>query len=161
MRIFRDSVTPSAIPLGGIQGVMGYANGHFRWTDQETRRFTAAGLQVVHIDVNGAAPGLAAIVDVERFDVSPAQAPDWIRERNAFRGDAAVYCGLDNCPALFAATSQVFGHYWLIVADWDNSPEAPAIRLPANVKLLGKQYKNTPDYDETAIYADNWHRRPS
>jgi hypothetical protein len=47
-RTFRDSVTPSAIPLHGLAGVIGYANGAFKWTARDEARFTKAGLQVAH-----------------------------------------------------------------------------------------------------------------
>jgi hypothetical protein len=161
MRIFRDSVTPSAIPLGGISGVMGYANGLFRWTGEQAERFTAAGLQVAHIDVNGSAPGLAAILDVETGDAGPAQAPDWIRKRNAFRGDATIYCNLSTLPAVLAATSRVTSSWWLWLAHFTGHPHIPHVNVPPNVRIMGCQFASFENYDESCIVADNWHRRAS
>ena len=160
MRIFRDSVNAPAIPLDGCQGVLLYANGRFAATAADTERFTTAGIQVAHIDVNGTAWELAAVLDVEAGDAGPAQAPGWIRNRNSFRSDAAVYCGLDNCPALFAATARLSGSYYVLIADWTGQAHIPAITLPANVKLLGCQYASFENYDESCITADGWHPAP-
>ena len=161
MRIFRDSTSPASIPMPGADGVFGYANGRYAWTQADARRFTTAGLQVAHIDVNGTAWEEAAILDVERGDATPAQAPDWIRSRNAFRGDAVVYCALDSLPALFAACSRLTEPWRLWVADWTGVQRMPAITgCPANVRLLGTQYRSTPGYDESLIIDDAWHRAP-
>jgi hypothetical protein len=158
MRTFRDSVNPDAIPLDGISGAIGYANGRFRWTAAETERFTAAGLQTAMVDVDGTAFELASILDVERGDAGPAQAPDWIRKRNAFRGDATVYCDLSTLPAVLAATSRVTGSWWLWLAHYTGHPHIPEVSLPAGVKIMGCQYLSTENYDESCITADGWHR---
>jgi hypothetical protein len=157
-RIFRDSVTPSAIPLEGISGVLGYANGRYRWMPRDIGRFIQAGLQRAMIDVSGTVWQAAAILDVERYDATPETARTWIPQRNTFRGDATVYCGKDSCEALFAATSHLPGPYWLIVADWTGKPHIPVLTLPPNVRLAGCQYLNTAEYDESVITDDRWHR---
>lgn len=155
-RLFRDSVNPDEIPLDGIDGVFLYANGKFVATSAEAERFTKAGLAVARIDVNGEAPHLASVLDVETGDATPARAASWIGERNAFRNDAAVYCELNSLPDLFAATSHA-GRYRLIVASWDSSTDQPRLDLPKNVTLLGKQFISTAQYDESVIYDDSWH----
>jgi len=159
VRTFRDSVSPGAIPLAGIQGVIGYANGRFAWTAAETARFAAKGLQTAMVDVNGSAPESACILDVERGDATPAQAPGWIRERNAFRGDATVYCDLSTLPAVLAATARVSGSWWLWLAHYTGHPHIPAVSLPANVRVMGCQYASFQAYDESCIVAGDWHRR--
>ena len=159
MRIFRDSVNPSAIPLGGINGVIGYANGRFRWSAEETHRFAAAGLQTAMVDVDGTAWAAACILDVERGDAGPAQAPGWIRNRNAFRGDATIYCDLSTLPAVLAATSRLSESWWLWIAHYTGHPHIPHMTLPANVKVMGCQYASFEAYDESCIVADAWHRR--
>lgn len=159
IRIFRDSITPAEIPLGGLDGVFLYANGRYAATNAQAERFTAAGIQVAHIDVTGTDWEQAAVLDVEQFDATPAMAPGWIRQRNAFRGDAVIYCDLNSCADLFAATSQLAEDYWLWVADWTGVPHLPAMTVPGNVKLLGVQYKSTETYDESAITAAEWHPR--
>lgn len=160
MRTARDSVNPGLIPLHGLDIAIGYCNGAFRWTSAETARFTAAGLQIAHVDVNGTAPDLAAIVDVETGDLGPAQAPDWLRRRNAFRpGDACAYCDLSTLPGLLAATSRITFTWWLWLAHFTGKPHIPAVSLPHNVRIMGCQYLNTETYDESLIVADDWHRR--
>jgi hypothetical protein len=157
MRIFRDSVTPGAIPLDGIDGVFGYCNGRFRWADTDYERFTRAGKQTARIDVNGTAWEAAAIVDCEQGDIGPAQAPDWIRKRHAFRQDAVVYCDRSTLPGLLAATSRITEPWRLWLADWTGHPHIPVLSLPHNVKLLGIQFVSHPDYDESVIIDDTWH----
>lgn len=160
MRIFRDSVTPSAIPLHGLDGAIGYANGRFVWDASDDARFRRAGLQVAHVDVNGTAPHLAAIVDCETGDVGPAQVPGWLRERNAFRpGDACTYCNLETLPAVLAATSRITFEWWLWLAHFTGKPHIPHVSLPPNVKIMGCQFLSTETYDESCIVADDWHRR--
>lgn len=163
MRIFRDSVTPAAIPLDGIQGVIGYANGRFRWHPADETRFRHAGLQVAHVDIDGTAWEAAAILDVERGDAGPAQAPDWIRKRNGFRGDATIYCNLSTLPDVLAATSRithpVTGSWWLWIAHFTGHPHIPPMDLPPGVRVMGCQYLNTENYDESVVVGDAWHRR--
>lgn len=155
LRIFRDSVTPQLIPLDGTDGVLAYANGHYTWPQSQITRFAQAGKQIARIDVIGNAPRQASILDVERFDATPQTARTWVPERNAFRGDAVIYCSRANLDELFAALAGE--SYWLLVADWTGAPHELGMPLPPGVKMLGTQYANTPAYDVSAIYADGWH----
>lgn len=154
-RIFRDSVNPQLIPLAGTDGVLPYVNGDYAWTDLQIGRFVEARKQVVRIDVNGTAPRKASILDVERYDATPAMAKKWVPQRNAFRLDATLYCGLANLDELFATVTDPF---WLIVADWDNNPAQLNIPLPAHVHMAGKQFSSiTNQFDVTSVTADGWH----
>jgi hypothetical protein len=158
-RTARDSVSPGAIPLDGTDMVFGYAPpSDFAWSAADFARFGKAGKQVARIDDVGTAWQAASILDVERGAATPAMAPDWIRARHSFRGDPVVYCDEANLPAVLGATSLVTCTWWLWIALWDGSPDMPALSLPSNVRLLGKQYLNTPGYDQSAIVADDWHR---
>lgn len=155
LRTFRDSVSPQLIPLEGTNGVLVYVNGAFASPASQVQRFAVAGKQIARIDVIGNEPTKASILDVERFDATPGMARSWIPQRNAFRGDAVIYCGRSNLDELFAAVTGE--SYWLLVADWTGVPHQVKMPLPAGVKYLGTQYANTAAYDVSAIYADEWH----
>lgn len=159
LRIFRDSVIPARIPLAGTNGVMPYANGDFAWSASEEERFTAVGIQLAHIDVNGTAWRKAKILDVERYDATVDQAPDWIEQRDRFRGDATIYIGKSKLDSLFAACMGC--SYWIIVADWTGSPHEISAPWPDGVKFAGTQFSTLPgQFDVTAIYANDWQRIP-
>lgn len=158
MRIFRDSVTPSAIPLDSTAGVLAYANGAFKWSAGEISRFTDAGRVVARIDVNGDVPHEASILDVEKFDATPQIARDWIRARNNFRpGTATIYTSRAALSELFDATEGL--RYWLLIADWTGKPHQVKMPLPPGVKIAGVQFANLAQWDVSAIYADSWHRQ--
>ena len=157
MRIFRDSVIASSIPMEGLDGALGYVNGKYRWTAADFDRFTKAGKQVARIDVTGGYWHEAAILDVEENDATPSDAAVWITERNRFRGDATIYTSLSSLGALLGTCDHL--PFWLIVADWTGHPHVPDLTLPANVRLAGVQYASYETYDESCIVADDWHRR--
>lgn len=154
-RIFRDSVVPSRIPMSS-DGVLAYANGDYAWDTAAISEFVQAGKQVVRIDVTGAIPHQASILDVERYDATPQIARSWIPQRNAYRQDATVYCGRASLEELFAATAGE--PYWLLVADWTGSPHQLGVTLPKGVRMAGTQYASLPSlFDTSAIYAEGWH----
>ena len=88
--LMADSVTPHAIPESfrahRNRGVAPYANGHYEWSHREIRSFPR---HLAGIDVDGSDPESADVLDVERFDATPAQWPEWRRDR-----DKAVKDGL-------------------------------------------------------------------
>lgn len=155
IRIFRDSINPGSIPLGNGDGVMAYANGKYAWPPAAAQQFIRWGKQVVHIDVDGSAPHAASILDVERYDATPAIAADWIQQRNMYRQDATIYIERAALDALFAVTDGL--PYWLIVADWTGSPHEITMPLPKGVRMAGTQFASLGIFDSTAIYADGWH----
>jgi hypothetical protein len=155
LRIFRDSVLPARISVTGTNGVMPYVNGDYAWPLAEQDRFTEAGIQLAHIDVNGTAWRQAKILDVERYDATVETAPDWIEQRDRFRGDATIYIAKSNIDSLFKACAGC--SYWVIVADWTGSPHEIEMPWPDGVKFAGTQYATVPNqFDVTAIYADDW-----
>jgi len=71
---FYDSVTPSQIPAG--HPVATYADGPYA-----AQQSQVSGKQALWIDTNGSDPGRASVLDVEPGDATPAQAAQWVQQR--------------------------------------------------------------------------------
>lgn len=140
---------PAKAPIVG-----GYVNGIYEWPAAGWARFPGAAK--VRIDVNGRAPTLASVLDVERYDATVADAPRWLGLRSGFRpGTGTIYCNRSTLPALLAATEGF--SFWLWLAAYTNQPAAPlALGLPARVTLAACQYANLPQWDESAVYSGTW-----
>lgn len=154
---FRDTTAPENLIIdNSYQGVLAYANGRYAWPDSQVSRFLAAGKHVRLIDVDGSAPDLASILDVERYDASPATAAVWVHERNRIgNGDATVYISKANMPQLVEA----IGHQtpcYVIVADWTGRPHMPDLGLIPRFATVACQYQNTPGYDLSCVLNLQW-----
>lgn len=155
IQIFRDAVSPQNMKIDDTyQGVFAYANGRYAWNQAQIDRFLNANKHLYRIDVNGSKPTGASILDVERYDATPEDAPGWVKRRNEIVHDAGVYCQL-------SSVTDVLNHIGnlpcnLIVADWTGKPHIPELRLRPNIRLIGVQYDSTPGYDLTAIYSAAW-----
>lgn len=107
-----DSTTPAAIP-GWARLRLLYGNGRYAQP-------LSYGKGRMYIDVTGAAPLACGILDVERYDASPATAPGWLDARaRAGMGLSTIYVNRSN----LAAVQQACGRrsYWLIVATLDGT----------------------------------------
>jgi hypothetical protein len=144
-----DSVAWSRIPLAAGM-VAGYSSGRFAWPAAAWSRWPHA--TKIKIDVNGTAPHLSDVLDIERYDATPGQAPDWIRARVPF-GRACLYFSLDNMAAVAAAV-EGFRGVDVIVADWTNEPHT--VHVSPDMHLVGVQYKPTTGYDLSVIYDPTW-----
>jgi hypothetical protein len=153
--IFRDTVNPQLMTIdGSFDGVIAYANGRYAWPPAQISRYVGAGKHLYRYDVDGSGPNLASVLDVERYDATPAMAAKWVPERNALHNDAGCYTSFDAVPELVDA----LGHEnaWLIVADWTGHPFVPALKLPPNIKFAGVQYADMGAYDLLAVYSAGW-----
>jgi hypothetical protein len=144
-----DSVNAGSIPRGATM-TAGYGNGEFKWTAADWALFPHA--RHVRIDVNGTDPQGCGVLDVERFDATPAMVPGWIRARRKALplGRAVIYCSRSSVPAVQAAAGGL--RYSLWVADWTNAPHHAG-------DAIAVQYRNTPGYDLSVVYDDTWHSR--
>lgn len=146
-RTFYDSVTAGRIPKDAV-GVMGYDDGLYKWSVSDWALFPHA--VHVHIAVF-ASTNSGQVLDVERYDASPDQAPGWVTMRRHAGVDPTVYMNMSTWPAVraaFAAQKVAEPHYW--VAQYDNVQQIPA-------GAIGKQYYNNDalGYDMSVI-ADFW-----
>lgn len=112
MRTFYDAVSPGNIPTTA-QGVAGYIDGLYAWKPADWARFP----NVPHVRIAVFASTLDGnCLDVERYDATPDQAPDWCTKRRAAGVDPTVYCSESVWPqvrAAFQSRNIPEPHYWI------------------------------------------------
>lgn len=148
-----DSTNPGAIPATAAM-VAGYVDGIFAWSPSAWARFPNA--VKVRIAVR-ATTNNGHVLDVERGDASPAEAPPWVSMRRAAGVDPSIYCNVSTWPDVIAAFNHAGvpqPHYW--VAHYRAGAAIPAI--PAGSVAI--QYADPPDgsggqWDISAV-ADFW-----
>lgn len=146
-RLFYDSITASNIPTTA-QGVMGYVDGRYAWHAADWAHFPNS--VKVRIAVF-AATNDGHMLDVERYDATPAQAPGWVLRRRAAGVDPTVYCSFSDWPAVRGAFLQAGvaePHY--IVAGYATHPDPT---IPAGA--VGHQFQDPGPYDLTNVL-DVW-----
>jgi hypothetical protein len=149
VRTMYDSITAADIPAYA-QLVGGYVNGTFQWSAADWARFPTA----VHVRfATRANINDGHVLDVEKGDATPDEAPGWVTMRRAAGIDPSVYCNTSDWPAVraaFTAAGVPEPHY--MVAHYDGVANIPA-------GAVAKQYINDPDsgghYDLTCV-ADYW-----
>lgn len=123
MRVLYDSTTAADLPdTAGM--VAGYVDGLYRWSDADWARFPRA--VKVRIAVFATTDD-GHVLDVEKGNATPGQAPGWVAMRRRAGADPTVYCARANWAALrsaFTTAGVPAPHWW--VADWTNSPHIPA-----------------------------------
>lgn len=145
MRTMYDSTNWAAIPADAAM-VAGYVDGRYKWPDDGWERFPSA--VKVRIAVFAATDD-GHVLDVERGNAAPEEAPGWVKMRRAAGVDPSVYCNLSTWPAVrraFAAAGVSEPHYW--VAEWGRH-----MVIPDGAVAL--QYRAAGLYD-LSVVADHW-----
>lgn len=146
MRTMYDGISPTRLPYGA-QLYAGYDDG--RWPDAYTIANRFPGIPVVRITTTWG-DNAGDVLDVERGDATPEQAPTWVARRRCAGATPTVYCSLSAWPTLkdvFSADAMPEPNWW--VADYTLT----AADLPAGAVAL--QYASTPGYD-VSVVADYW-----
>jgi nucleoid-associated protein YgaU len=142
-RTMYDTVDAHSAPAGA--GLLaGYVNGKYANMDALRKRYPHALL--VGIAVTADHDG-GVVLDVERGDATPAEAPGWVTMRRHDGVDPTVYCSASIWPqvrAAFHVEHVAEPHYW--IAQWDDRAVLPA-------GAVAKQYINTPGYDVSVVAA--------
>ncbi len=100
-RLMYDAVTPTNIPADAAM-VAGYINGpRSQWPAAAWARFPNA--VKVRITVF-ASVDEGDVLDVEKYDATPAQAPGWVNMRRRSGADPSVYCDTSTWPTVRAAS---------------------------------------------------------
>lgn len=150
MRLMYDAVDPTHIP-DDAQIVAGYVDG--KWPSfngyDGIKSIRELFPHAEHVSIAVFADDDAQVLDVERYDARPGQAPAWA-ERQRKRGvEPTVYCSESiwhNVKHAFHSQNVEQPHYW--IANYDGKAEIPS-------GAVAKQYENTPGYD-VSVVADNW-----
>ena len=168
MRTVMDSVSYAAVRAIDWPHKIGYFNGTASaWPADVIATERARGQLLALVDVLGDAPYGAAILDVERGDVTaPEIIRAWVIARNQFRRDAVVYCNRSTLPTVISALASEPCRIWLANPADNGEPPmtVPDLGLPAHITLLGVQYVLSPrsggNYDLSVFYDDTWHGDP-
>ena len=146
-----DSTRPWLIPAAAAEAVLMYADGEFEWKPQDKARFPHARYRSISVLNN---PKIAAVLDVEKGDATPADAPGFIRARP---GDAAIYCNRATLPAVQAACHGLDYRVWLATLDGTRPTAITGGGTLAAVQYFGGLH--TP-YDLSVVYDEAWMRQP-
>jgi hypothetical protein len=154
-RTLFDSVNPDAIPADATLA-LGYVDGNYPTVKDGALARRLPHATIVTCATNPAHD--ADVLDVERGDATPMQAPDWIvRQRR--RGSwvhPTIYCDFSTWPQVEAAVSHLPRPAY-IIADYDNQPTIPASWVERG--CVAKQYRSDTqaDLDYTVVIDDSWH----
>lgn len=151
MRTMYDSTEANDIPLTA-EMVAGYLPpSSYAWSAADWARFPHA--IKVRIAIFASVPD-GHVLDVERGDATPAQAPGWVRMRRAAGVDPTIYCNASTWPTVrqaFRDQGVAEPHYW--IAKYDGVDEL----IPGAV---AKQYANPPVHGrghfDLSVVADYW-----
>jgi len=155
-----DSTNPAGIP-DVVEMVAGYVNGSFNWAAKIGAFDKWPNAAHIRIDVTGANPASASVLDVERGDAIPAHAAQWIKDRAALGFRPVIYCDRSTMSQVMADTGALIHgkDYWFWIATLDGTKE-----LPDMTGVIAVQYANAKmtgfDADESIVYDDTWHPGP-
>lgn len=144
-----DSTTAADLPADAGM-VAGYVDGLYAWSPADWARFPAATRVriAVFADTDD-----GHVLDVEKGNATPAQAPGWVRLRRAAGVDPTVYCARGSWASLsaqFTVQHVAAPHWW--IADWTGSPHLPA---GASACQWADSVLTGYHYDVSAV-ADHW-----
>jgi len=165
MRTMGDAVTLANIPLS-VSVVAVYRNGLYAADPGElNQRFPVTRYVHVWIDVNGSHPESAQVLDVEKGDATPQQAPGWIQARRKVVHTSlpTVYCDrstLGDVQSECAKAGLKSGRdYQLWVATLDGSVTMDGRPLTEVPGVVAVQVEGgvSAAWDRSVVFDDHWH----
>lgn len=153
MRLMYDSVNANAIPTNA-QLVAGYVHpSGYTWSDAAWARFPNSVHVKITPQVSTTGIGIH-VLDVEKGDATPSQAPGWVEAQRRLGQDPTVYCSSSAWPAVqaaFNATGVAHPHYW-IAAYPGTGQNLPSLN---GIQAVAHQYADPGPYD-LSVVADYW-----
>ena len=150
-----DSVSPDKIPPG-TPIVAGYVDGRYAWTAADWARFPTS----VHVRIAvQATTNDGDVLDVEKGDATPTDAPGWVERRRAAKINRppTVYTSLSNwqtCKDAFAAAKVAEPNWW--IASWDG-----VANLASVPGAVAKQYQGSMTTVDRSVTNGVWPATPS
>jgi hypothetical protein len=163
-RIMGDATTLASIPLTvSIVGV--YRNGRYAADPAVVnQRFPLSRFVHVWIDVDASCPASAQVLDVEKFDATPEQAPGWVKARRkaVHTSLPTVYCNRSTLPAVLAECAAegliAAEHYQLWIATLDNGESWNGRELRTIPGVVAVQLETVGGaWDRSVVYEPRWH----
>ncbi|OLE23438.1 MAG: hypothetical protein AUG49_16005 [Catenulispora sp. 13_1_20CM_3_70_7] len=147
--ILRDSTNPFDIPLDGLDAVAGYGDGPFAWSSAGWARF---GAHIVPLSIVVSAAHAGDVLDVERFDATPAEAPGWAdRFRRPGRRRPTIYCNRATIGAVRQAMAGRPFDWWAATLDGTLNGTDGAVAVQWKGQNLTGGH-----YDESLILDPSW-----
>lgn len=152
-----DAVNIEHIP-GDATIVAGYVNGWWPTYNSLVARFPHA--HHVSIAVTSGLPHnaiVADVLDVERGDATPADAPMWAKQMRALGRKPIVYCSVSMWPAVqaeFSKSSEPEPFWW--AADWTNKPHLVAGSVATQWADGTQQYPGLALFTDTSSVSPNF-----
>ena len=160
-----DSTRPELIPDKFAlrpNGVLVYVDGAYRWPETQVRRFprhwrittTGNPLMAEH----------ARVIDVERFDATPADVEPYQNARDRIGDRTVVYCDRSTIPAVVQANNEWPHLLWMIATldgrNWNPQSLAADISLNERIYLdarLIHAIQNIPgeNFDTSLMFGDS------
>jgi hypothetical protein len=156
-RTMYDSTTAADIPSSATM-VGGYVSpSSYAWDASDWARFPHA--VQIHITPSASHTGVGVhVLDVERGDATPAQAPGWARAQRALGQDPTIYCGeaaWQSVQDAFASAGEPQPHYW-VAAYPGTGPNLPTLN---GITAVAHQYadsKTSGGHFDLSVVADAW-----
>lgn len=147
MRTCFDTTNPANIPASGFDLLGGYDDGSYN--DIQALKVAHPGKTVISISVFPR-DNFGSVLDVEKGDADPDQAPGWVTmRREAGEPNPGVYCSLAAWPAVraaFAAAKVPEPWYWIAAH--------PGNGANLYSGSLGHQYEDYRDLYDISVMAD-------
>lgn len=163
-RIMGDAVTLASIPTTvSIVGV--YRNGRYAADPNAVnQRFPLSKYVHVWIDIDASCPASAQVLDVEKYDATPEQAPAWVKARRKVVHTSlpTLYCNRDTLPSVLAecaAEGLIAGeHYQLWIATLDGTTKWNQRELSTIPGVVAVQLETVGGaWDRSVVYDPRWH----
>lgn len=153
-----DSVNVNNIPKDA-KWVAGYVNGI--WPTYHDLVKSHPNAQHVSITIN--ASEVADVLDVEKGDATPSQAPVWAKAMRAKGHTPIIYTSLSNVSTVreeFTKVNEAEPMFW--VADWTNSPHLVPGSIATQWADGTEAYPGLAKYCDTSTVSPNWpkHKTP-
>lgn len=141
-----------------------YRNGLYAVNPADAAAWFGPKVGLLWIDVDGSQPGSCQILDVEKWDATPDQAPGWIKRRRAVVHTSlpTIYCDrstltenggvIDSCQE----AGLVAGRDYQL---WISTLDGTSVFGPG---IVASQYHGGPSapFDLSTVYDDRWHPFP-
>lgn len=149
-----DSVNPQDIPADAAV-IFPYADGEFRWTAKDLRRFPHAARRFITIEANA---HLANIFDVERGAGTVEQARPFVQERTRLFPNTipTIYCNRSTADLVIPALDGLAWRLFLATLD-GSKPTSYSGKHCGAVQFKGGAGAL---YDESVIFDTSWPRKP-
>lgn len=159
-RIMGDSAQWKNIPKTVNLAAL-YRNGLYAVQPVEAKAWFPSTVGILWIDVLGNMPESCQILDVEKWDATPDQAPGWIKARRAVVHTSlpTIYCDRSTRPAVItdcaAAGLEAAVHYEF----WISTLDGTEFHAPGVVACQDHGGPTAP-WDSSKVYDDRWHPYP-